>query len=1109
MRSLELQLNHSNLQVQTLSSREADLREQVDALQYTIASVEQDKLLLEAKLQEIAGFEGSRANNCAISLRDVRGKLLTVANGKITELSRALQKCQQAAESQKATPSAELVRVAHENQALHEEVRRISEQLAQRTVLYAAQERRYHDTTRTFGSLQNEKDTENIQLRARLQQLEQQYERTDRAHMEAVLQTRQQDETNKRLLAQLTDAMEKARTLDADVADLSTQNVSLQATVDRLRGADMDELERDLAAEVEVIRAEGKVREDALRRQLESARDNMQTEAERRERLVDEVERLRRDLSEQGSVLREAADRGLIHSLHGFDPAARQETPLEASLTDAEITHISGGRRRDVDASPDNSVFAAMFGALDEAGVASEWAETSSIDDCALQTRGGQHHRYHGDDLSDDTKERHTKSANMDLLLPLVASTALRAVHSLLREFLGAFGGIDDSLPTETERKLLSVLVQLSKSGASDSLSQALWGDAKALTIEAMQRADKFEARSDSHSRDVLWEGVTRLLVQTVALFPKPVGVTVVEARGLGKDDASGNGSLSRQFLTGAHSEDGGTAESSFVSSNSTHNAPTSTEGLLREELAALKEELIRRKRRELKLLAAFKEQGQKLALVIKRASELQGPLSSASSSSSSSSSSSASSISSAQRQHENEEFLRVQAEVSVLRQQVEGLREELTCAESQAESNRQLGHHEAAEMYSVSVRQLEQEVRDLKAARGETKRGEQSHASCQADASFVEAPRELSPSVPSAEVLEDLADMREQVRILKQALVDSCSELERIQSALGKSRSRQVQPQPSPQQHTAQPCEEYAPQSQGGVVSASDDHSGSFASALSHAVEDEEERRVMEATLKNHLELWDERAEMWTSEQTVILHKLGEAQSSLAALYAKHEEDKRQALAAQRAALDASHDDDMASLRCHHRDEVHDLISRLQAEHAETMTSATQAMQLQLHRLIASLTQDHRHELLQLEASCAGRSSQCTSAEASTLTEDDAAREAQYETVYQAKLVKLRGLYEEEMTAALQLLKGELQAMHEDKLCQLVRKYRGKLQRQEASFVEERDQLLSLVKQDYREIAHESFILAEEVRSSRESSLSFSGRPTVSKTSRRKTASK
>lgn len=1085
MRSLELQLNHSNLQVQALVAREADLCEQVDVLQYTIASVEQDKLLLETKLQDIAGFEGSRAANCSISLKDIRGRLLGVANAKITELSRALQKCQQSAESEKASPRAEMSRMSHENEALREEVVRISEQLAQRTVLYAAQERRYHDATRTNGSLRNEKDTENVQLRARLQQLEQQYERSDRAHIEAVLQTRQLEETSRRLQGQLSDAVEKSRALETDVTDLSSQNMSLQATVERLRGADMDELERELAAEVEMIRAESKVREDALRRHLESARENMSAEIERRERLVDEVERLRGELSQQGSVLREAADRGLIHSMHGFDATPSSELRLDAFATDLEVTHISG-RRRGVDASGDNSVFAAMFGTLDEAGVVSEWAEHSSIDDGASEMKSGKSNRYGDHDDESDTKAegRVGGAAPTDeFLLPLIAASALRAIKSLVHQLIGPAdsNGADESTASELEKKLLAVLLQLSTAGAAEKPSLELWVDAKALTIEAIQGPNKLDGRVSSHSREELWHGVTSLLLQTTSLVSAKTVVLGTGLRPAGKDDAmTNNGSLSKQFLTGAHSEDGGTAESSFVSSNSTQNVPTTAEGLLREELAALKEELIRRKRREQKLLAAYKEQGGKLAMVIKKASELNAPVSS-------------SRDEAARQQKESDENLRLQAEIAVLRQQLDGFREELACAERQTESSRQLGYHEAAEMHSCSIRLLEHEVKELKAtlveATAVATRAEVSHAGCQADfeAAVAVEHKEAEVQADAPEggdaSLSEVAGMREQIRVLKQALIDSCHELETIQCTIFKSRN-----QPRRATATAQKS-----------VSMSDEDSGSFASALSHA-EENEERRSMEEALVSHIRLWDERAETWTSEQSVILQKLGEAQNSLAALSAKHDDDKREALAALRLALVSSHDKEMANLRIHHRDEVNDLICRLQSEHSEAVDSATKAMQLQLHQLIASLMQDHQLEMQQLEGRYAGRALQCMTAEASTHT-DGLVEEAGGHEIFRAKLLELKRQYEQEMSTALHLLKCELEQVHEARMFEtsmaaqaqhdrerkrLVDRYRGKLQRQEAAFREEREELLSHVKREFTEIAHETFKVAEdEVRNS------------------------
>ena len=59
----------------------------------------------------------------------------------------------------------------------------------------------------------------------------------------------------------------------------------------------MEDLERDMATEVEIIRSEARDREETLRRQLEESRMRLSQEAERRETLLDQVQDLQSRLT--------------------------------------------------------------------------------------------------------------------------------------------------------------------------------------------------------------------------------------------------------------------------------------------------------------------------------------------------------------------------------------------------------------------------------------------------------------------------------------------------------------------------------------------------------------------------------------------------------------------------------------------------------------------------------------------------------------------------------------------------------------------------------------------------------------------------------------------
>jgi hypothetical protein len=298
VRALELQFNHSQLQLQALITREQEVRLERDTLQYTVAEAEQDKLLLEAKLRDVVSFEqGGSGRGQEGLLKSIRDKLLNAANGKISDLVSTLGAEQRRAEEEGVASEQALLHKTSEVAALREELRHLSDQLAHRTVLYSAQDRRWKDSMRSHLSLQTEQSRDLLTARARLQQLEHTYERTDRERLEAVMSSRQLSSQVENLNLILADQGERTILLDCELAEVTASAVGLQATVDRLRGADMDELERDMALEVEGIRADAREREEILQRQVEDCMFRLGQEAERREGLLDELESLRSRLS--------------------------------------------------------------------------------------------------------------------------------------------------------------------------------------------------------------------------------------------------------------------------------------------------------------------------------------------------------------------------------------------------------------------------------------------------------------------------------------------------------------------------------------------------------------------------------------------------------------------------------------------------------------------------------------------------------------------------------------------------------------------------------------------------------------------------------------------
>ena len=299
-RAQELQLNHVTLQLQAVAAREAAVRAERDALAQRVAEVEQDQLLLEAKLRDVVTFESSDPNAAtrlrpsrALMLTTVRGKLLEAATTRIGELSDALSDQVARAAHEAEAHARQLAETGADAAALREIAERLGEQLAHRTVLFAAQDRRFRESLRAQLSLQAEQGRDLAGLRARLQQLEGMYERTDRERIEGHLRGAALQEELTALHAQQADDRDRAAALADELAEAMRSNAALQATVERLRGADAVDMERELALEVEELRRAARDSESQLRRQLEAARARVAQESEARALLFEELQRLR------------------------------------------------------------------------------------------------------------------------------------------------------------------------------------------------------------------------------------------------------------------------------------------------------------------------------------------------------------------------------------------------------------------------------------------------------------------------------------------------------------------------------------------------------------------------------------------------------------------------------------------------------------------------------------------------------------------------------------------------------------------------------------------------------------------------------------------------
>lgn len=162
------------------------------------------------------------------------------------------------------------------NAGLREELGRLSGQLAQRTVLYAAQERRWKEESKvrrcdaspckalqssyppplpvgqvheqSQSSLQSSLQT----TRARLRQLQEMFDKCQADKLEACLSLQQHASAEEQLRSELRESQLSLFRVEEDLAASRSQLSTLQAVVDLLRGSDVSDLETQMVREMDM-----------------------------------------------------------------------------------------------------------------------------------------------------------------------------------------------------------------------------------------------------------------------------------------------------------------------------------------------------------------------------------------------------------------------------------------------------------------------------------------------------------------------------------------------------------------------------------------------------------------------------------------------------------------------------------------------------------------------------------------------------------------------------------------------------------------------------------------------------------------------------------------
>jgi DNA repair exonuclease SbcCD ATPase subunit len=190
----------------------------------------------------------------------------------------------------------ELLHVTCDKEALMEEVHQLSQLLAQRTVLYAAQERRYLNAEKSADAYQRTANHSLTEAHARLSVMEEHIRNVDSERVEALLLNKQLSATVESLGAQLNEELEKSGRIEKELVEAVNQNSQLAQSLDRLRNSDVQDLELEMSRELENIRYLSKNLENELRLQLEEARELLSNERAQVEMLMVDNDSLRQQI---------------------------------------------------------------------------------------------------------------------------------------------------------------------------------------------------------------------------------------------------------------------------------------------------------------------------------------------------------------------------------------------------------------------------------------------------------------------------------------------------------------------------------------------------------------------------------------------------------------------------------------------------------------------------------------------------------------------------------------------------------------------------------------------------------------------------------------------
>jgi hypothetical protein len=346
--SLKLRINHLQLQNEALFNSEQQHKHELDQALFVVATLEQDKLLLETKLRDVAGFEQRRDDHM---MDEIRGKLLHLSNARCEEFVNSMDTLQRENDEKAHQYEQHLQELETENQALIDKLEELSTEIAQRAIVFAAQERRMVDSLTTQNNEAQEKSKVLVEVQEKLEQLQTMYDKLSHEHTELTIQHNSVSTSNEALVLQLEELHEQLQIANSDIAEMGAQNQSLETMVSHLRGSDVDDMGLNILQEIEKVRHQARIREESLRVQLSEACEQLAIASSSRDAYAQESERLHQENEDFRRLLHNLDAMGISHSDHNLSIQSSNYEQQDASRVNLTMESFLLGQEDEEDES--------------------------------------------------------------------------------------------------------------------------------------------------------------------------------------------------------------------------------------------------------------------------------------------------------------------------------------------------------------------------------------------------------------------------------------------------------------------------------------------------------------------------------------------------------------------------------------------------------------------------------------------------------------------------------------------------------------------------------------------------------------------------------------